>query len=39
MDRFSENNVTLLAASQAYYYLLPILPLLIVALGKIPGNN
>src|SRR5699024_3267109 len=39
INRFSENNVTLLAASQAYYYLLSIFPLLIVAFAIIPYFN
>lgn len=39
MDKFSENNVTLLAASQGYYYLLSIFPLLIVCFAIIPYFN
>lgn len=37
--RFKENNVTLLAASQAYYYLLAIFPLIIVCFSIIPYFN
>lgn len=39
MKNFSENDVTLLAASQAYYYLLSIFPLLIVCFAIIPYFN
>jgi len=39
MEKFSEHNVTLLAAGQAYYYLLSIFPLLIVAFAIIPYLN
>jgi len=39
IKRFQENNVTLLAASQAYYYLLAIFPLLIVCFAIIPYFN
>ncbi|MGJ9460342.1 YihY/virulence factor BrkB family protein [Oceanobacillus sp. CF4.6] len=39
MERFKENNVTLLAASLAYYFLLSIFPLLIVAFAIIPYFN
>ncbi|MEK3906996.1 YihY/virulence factor BrkB family protein [Oceanobacillus sp. FSL W7-1309] len=36
MKKFNEQNVTLLAASLAYYFLLAIFPLLIVAFAIIP---
>lgn len=39
VQRFQDNNVTLLAASQAYYYLLAIFPLLIVCFAIIPYFN
>lgn len=39
MEKFSEHNVTLLAAGQAYYYLLSVFPLLIVAFAIIPYLN
>ncbi|MFC4025599.1 YihY/virulence factor BrkB family protein [Oceanobacillus longus] len=39
MERFKEDNVTLLAASLAYYFLLSIFPLLIVAFAIIPYFN
>ncbi|WP_067730361.1 YihY/virulence factor BrkB family protein [Oceanobacillus damuensis] len=39
MERFKDNNVTLLAASLAYYFLLAIFPLLIVAFAIIPYFN
>ncbi|WP_249872592.1 YihY/virulence factor BrkB family protein [Oceanobacillus saliphilus] len=39
MVRFQENNVTLLAASLAYYFLLAVFPLLIVAFAIIPYFN
>ncbi|WP_337018286.1 YihY/virulence factor BrkB family protein [Oceanobacillus massiliensis] len=39
MTRFKENNVTMLAASLAYYFLLAIFPLLVVAFAIIPYFN
>ena len=39
MKRFSGDNVPLLAAAQAYYYLLSIVPLLIVCFALIPYFN
>lgn len=36
MEKFSGDNVPLLAAAQAYYYLLSIVPLLIVCFALIP---
>lgn len=36
LGQFKKDNVTLLAASQAYYYLLSIVPLLLVAFAVIP---
>lgn len=39
MEKFNENNVTLLAASLAYYFLLAIFPLLIVGFAIIPYLN
>lgn len=39
INKFNENNVTLLAAAQAYYYLLSIFPLLIVCFAIIPYLN
>lgn len=39
MTKFSEDNVPLLAAAQAYYYLLSIMPLLIVCFALIPYFN
>ncbi|GIO23080.1 YihY/virulence factor BrkB family protein [Oceanobacillus sp. J11TS1] len=39
MNRFSENNTTLLAAALAYYFLLAIFPLLIVGFAIIPYFN
>src|SRR5699024_8570201 len=39
MEKFSEHNVTLLAAGQAYYYLLSVFPLLILAFAIIHYLN
>ncbi|MHA6253460.1 YihY/virulence factor BrkB family protein [Oceanobacillus sp. CAU 1775] len=39
MEKFNEHNVTLLAASLAYYFLLAIFPLLVVAFAIIPYLN
>lgn len=39
MGQFKKDNVTLLAASQAYYYMLSIVPLLVVAFAIIPYLN
>lgn len=39
MKRFSENNITLLAAALAYYFLLAVFPLLIVGFAIIPYFN
>ncbi|GAB3795621.1 YihY/virulence factor BrkB family protein [Virgibacillus kimchii] len=39
MTKFQEDNVPLLAAAQAYYYLLSIVPLLIVGFAIIPYLN
>lgn len=39
MERFKEDNVTLLAAALAYYFLLAVFPLLIVAFAIIPYFN
>lgn len=39
MGKFNENNITLLAASLAYYFLLAIFPLLIVGFAIIPYFN
>jgi len=39
IQRFQENNVPLLAASQAYYYLLAVFPLLIVCFAIVPYFN
>jgi membrane protein len=39
VQRFQDNNVPLLAASQAYYYLLAIFPLLIVCFAIVPYFN
>ncbi|MFC2949238.1 YihY/virulence factor BrkB family protein [Virgibacillus sediminis] len=39
MGRFKEDNIPLLAASQAYYYLLSIFPLLIVGFTILPYLN
>ncbi|OZU87283.1 ribonuclease [Virgibacillus indicus] len=39
MTKFKEDNVTLLAAAQAYYYLLSIVPLLVVCFALIPYFN
>lgn len=39
LEKFSEHNVTLLAAGQAYYYLLSIFPLIIVIFALIPYLN
>jgi membrane protein len=39
MEKFNENNVTLLAASLSYYFLLAIFPLLIVGFAIIPYFN
>jgi membrane protein len=39
MIKFQEDNVPLLAAAQAYYYLLSIVPLLIVGFAIIPYLN
>lgn len=36
MSQFKKDNITLLAAAQAYYYLLAIVPMLIVAFALIP---
>lgn len=36
MKKFNQHNVTLLAASLAYYFLLAIFPLLIVGFAIIP---
>jgi membrane protein len=38
-ERFEEDNVTLLAAALAYYFLLAVFPLLIVAFAIIPYFN
>lgn len=39
LGQFKKDNVTLLAASQAYYYMLSIVPLLIVAFAIVPYLN
>lgn len=39
MNKFKEDNVPLLAAAQAYYYLLSIVPLLIVCFAIVPYLN
>ncbi|RDW18622.1 YihY/virulence factor BrkB family protein [Oceanobacillus chungangensis] len=39
MREFKEDNITLLAAAQAYYYLLAVFPLLIVCFAIIPYFN
>src|SRR5699024_1908009 len=39
IEKFNENNVTLLAASLSYYFLLAIFPLLIVGFAIIPYFN
>ncbi|PAV27861.1 ribonuclease [Virgibacillus profundi] len=39
MAKFKEDNVPLLAAAQAYYYLLSVVPLLIVCFALIPYFN
>lgn len=39
INKFNDSNVTLLAAAQAYYYLLSIFPLLIVGFAIIPYLN
>lgn len=39
LDEFKKDNVPILAAAQAYYYLLAIIPLLIVCFAIIPYLN
>src|SRR5699024_2118317 len=39
MKQFKEDNIPLLGAAQAYYYLLSVFPLLIVAFSVIPYFN